>query len=67
MPDGAAFRIQARALGGRGCSSLVQTLSAAGNEAFSPRVAVNAAGQAFADWTFYDSSGYAGVQAARDP
>jgi hypothetical protein len=49
-------RIQARARSAAGTLSAVQTLSAAGEPAFLPQVAVDPGGSAVAVWTRFDGS-----------
>jgi hypothetical protein len=65
--DGTSFRIQARLRSAAGVLDPVQTISTAGLDAFSPQIAVNGPGAAFADWLIYDSSGVSRVQAAAGP
>jgi len=52
--DGTNDRVQARTRSSAGVLGAVQTLSDAGRNAFSPQVAVNAAGAGLVDWTRFD-------------
>jgi hypothetical protein len=52
--DGSSWRVQSRQLGADGVPTAVRTLSAAGEDAFSPRVAVDARGRASAVWSRSD-------------
>ncbi len=54
--DGAKYRIQARARSAGGTLSAVQTLSAAGQNAFNPQVAVDADGDAVFTWLRFDGA-----------
>ena len=54
--DGANWRIQARTRSAVGVLSAVQTLSAAGQNAFSPQVAVDDAGDAVFTWSRSDGA-----------
>lgn len=56
--DGAAYRIQTRSQSAAGELSGVQTLSAPGQHAFSPRVALDAPGNAAFTWHRFDGSDY---------
>ena len=54
--DGTDYRIQARARSAAGTLSAVQTLSAAGQDASSPQVAVDADGDAVFTWLRFDGT-----------
>ncbi len=56
--DGADYRVQARARSAGGVLSAVQTLSAAGQDAFAPQVAVDADGDAVFTWWRSDGASY---------
>jgi glucose/arabinose dehydrogenase len=56
--DGTNQRIQARVRSASGALSAVQTVSAAGQDAFDPRVAVDAAGDAVFTWRRFDGTNY---------
>ena len=54
--DGSNTRIQARRRSAAGVLSPIQTLSAAGQDAFAPQVAVDGAGNAVFTWSRFDGS-----------
>ena len=54
--DGANFRVQARSRSSSGALGSVDTLSAAGQDAFSPQVAVNPTGAGIISWTRSDGA-----------
>jgi hypothetical protein len=54
--DGTNFRVQARTRASNGVLGSVQTLSAAGQDAFSPQVAVNPTGTGIIAWTRSDGT-----------
>ena len=56
--DGTHFRVQARARSAAGTLSAVQTLSAAGQHASHPEVAVDADGDAVFTWLRFDGGNY---------
>ena len=62
--DGANTRVQTRTRGAAGALSAVQTLSAPGQDASSPRVGVDAIGNPVFAWTRFDGANFR-VQARR--
>ena len=64
--DGTNYRIQARARSAAGTLSAVQTVSAAGQDAFDPQVAVDADGDAVFTWQRFDGAN-AGSRPGRAP
>jgi hypothetical protein len=54
--DGTNFRVQARTRASGGALGAVQTLSAAGTQAYNNKLAVNPSGKALAVWEFYGTN-----------
>jgi hypothetical protein len=61
---GSSWRINARTRSASGTLGATQTLSPAGQDAFEPRVAVDASGTALIVWRWFDGSNYR-IQFAR--
>jgi hypothetical protein len=56
--DGTYYRVQARARSAGGVLGPVQNLSAAGQNAFDPQVAIDSAGDAVCTWQRFDGTNY---------
>ena len=64
--DGSHNRIQARTIAADGTPGTTQTLSAAGQDALAPLIAIDSVGKATVSWERWDGSDYR-VQAAQGP